>query len=184
MEISKCVSKVISYGSKIVIAVSLVLSVAVGQANAASEAVRNAGLQYACALLDMMSYKSQLNEVIRDVISDYGYDIVNYNNQDKKADTNFILLRSKEPEELSGKYLNIVAVPGTEKMKDVEVDLRFQKVLFGGSVPSEFEQYAATEKTTSAQPLVHKGFNDYTQTAFFTPKKDGSLGVDPLMDII
>ena len=184
MEISKCVSKVISFGSKIIIAVSLVLFVAVGQANAASEAVQKAGVQYACALLDMMAYKSQLNEVIRDVISDFGYEIVNYKHEDEKAATNFILLRSKEPGELTGKFLNIVAVPGTEKMKDVEVDLRFQKVLFGGSVPSEFEQYAKTEKTTSAQPLVHKGFNDYTQTAFFTPKEDGSLGVDPLMDII
>ncbi|WP_027396141.1 lipase family protein [Anaerovibrio lipolyticus] len=184
MEISKCVSKVISFGSKIIIAVSLVLFVAVGQANAASEAVQKAGVQYACALLDMMAYKSQLNEVIRDVISDFGYEIVNYKHEDEKAATNFILLRSKEPGELTGKFLNIVAVPGTEKMKDVEVDLRFQKVLFGGSVPSEFEQYAKTEKTTSAQPLVHKGFNDYTQTAFFTPKEDGSLGVDPLMEII
>ncbi len=184
MKILRCASKIALFLNRIVLVAALLLFLAVGQANASSEAVKKAGLQYACALLDMMSYKSQLNEVIRDVISDFGYDIVNYANVDKNADTNFILLRSKEPEELTGNYLNIVAVPGTEKMKDVQVDLRFSKVLFGGSVPSEFEQYAKTEKTTSEQPLVHKGFNDYTQTAFFTPKEDGSLGVDPLMDII
>ena len=64
------------------------------------------------------------------------------------------------------------------------MDLRFGKVLFGGTNPSEFAQYAKTEKTTSADPLVHQGFNDYTQTAFFTTRPDGTLGVDKVLDII
>ena len=190
MKILRCVSKFTLLTKVLIIAAIAVLLPAMGQAkrvaqpNPIPETVKQAGIQYACALLDMMAYKSQLNEVIRDVVSDFGYDIVYYQNKGEKADTNFILLRSKEPDEVTGNYLNIVAVPGTEKKKDMEVDLRLHKVLFGGANQTEFAEFAKTENTTSAQPLVHSGFNDYTQTAFFTPRQDGTLGVDPLMNII
>lgn len=169
---------------KIIVTVVCGLFMGSSMAQADTAKQQAAATQFLCAMGDMLVYDSQLNDAFKSVLGDFGYEIVSFSNQNKRATTNFILFRSVEPNEQTNRYINILAIPGTEKMKDVEVDLRFGKVLFGGKTPAEFAEYAQTEKTTSANPLVHRGFNDYTQTAFFTARQDGTMGVDKVWDIV
>ena len=55
---------------------------------------------------------------------------------------------------------------------DVEVDLRYGSVCFGGTTPEEFqiEQNKSLKEYGDNPniPTIHRGFSDYVQTAFFT----------------
>ncbi|MGM9539859.1 lipase family protein [Anaerovibrio sp.] len=145
----------------------------------AVDSVRQARMAYICALADMAVYSSSMNEAVRQEMSQFGWQFKDYRQADRRADTTFYTLVH---EGSSGREA-LVVIPGTEKLKDVEVDLRFGKVLFGGSTPQEFRSFAETEKVTASQPMVHQGFNDYTMTAFFTPDADGVMGADRLREL-
>ncbi len=138
-----------------------------------------ARMAYICALADMAVYSSSMNEAVRQEMSQFGWQFKDYRQADRRADTTFYTL----VHEGSDGREALVVIPGTEKLKDVEVDLRFGKVLFGGTTPQEFRSFAATEKVTANQPMVHQGFNDYTMTAFFTPDADGIMGADRLREL-
>ena len=153
----------------------LLASTAFAQIRTSAEQARMA---YICALADMAVYSTDMNEAVRSQMDRFGWHFENYKNTDKRADTTFYTLVNQNVE--PGERETLVVIPGTEKLKDVEVDLRFSKVLFGGNTPEEFRQYADTEKVPSESPMVHRGFNDYTMTAFFTPGQDGKLGADAL----
>ena len=137
-----------------------------------------ARMAYICALADMAVYDSDLNEAVRQEMGKLGWQFKDYRNADKRAHTTFYTLENTAADENCRETL--VVIPGTEKLKDVEVDLRFGKVLFGGRTPQEFRQFAEVEKVDANQPMVHQGFNDYTMTAFFTPDGEGVMGADRL----
>lgn len=144
-----------------------------------ADSVWQARMAYICALADMAVYSSSMNEAVRQEMGQFGWQFKDYKQSDRRADTTFYTLVHEGG---SGREA-LVVIPGTEKLKDVEVDLRFGKVLFGGSTPQEFRSFAATEKVTAEQPMVHQGFNDYTMTAFFTPDADGVMGADRLREL-
>ena len=50
------------------------------------------------------------------------------------------------------------------------MDLRLSRVFFGGNTPEEFQRAAAEKGHSGSEPLVHHGFNDYTQVALFQKK--------------
>ena len=142
------------------------------------DAAGQARMAYICALADMAVYDSDLNEAVRQEMGKLGWQFKDYRNADKRAHTTFYTLENTAADENCRETL--VVIPGTEKLKDVEVDLRFSKVLFGGRTPQDFREFAATEKVAASQPMVHQGFNDYTMTAFFTPDGEGVMGADRL----
>lgn len=144
----------------------------------APDPVRQARMAYICALADMAVYDSELNEAVRQEMSRYGWSFKNYKQADKRADTTFYTLVHDNGG--AGRDEFLVVIPGTEKLKDVEVDLRFSKVLFGGKTPQEFRQHADVKDVNISQPMVHQGFNDYTMTAFFSPDGGGAMGADCL----
>ena len=146
------------------------------------DAAGQARMAYICALADMAVYDSDLNEAVRQEMGKLGWQFKDYRNADKRAHTTFYTLENTAADENCRETL--VVIPGTEKLKDVEVDLRFGKVLFGGRTPQEFRQFAEVEKVDANQPMVHQGFNDYTMTAFFTPDGEGVMGADRLKGFI
>ena len=160
---------------------SLAMIVATPAAVRAQEAdsAWQARMAYICALADMAVYDSSMNEAVRQEMRQFGWYFQDYRQADRRADTTFYTIVHEDG---SGRQV-LVVIPGTEKLKDVEVDLRFGKVLFGGTTPQEFRSFAATEKVISSQPMVHQGFNDYTMTAFFTPDADGIMGADRLREL-
>lgn len=136
-------------------------------------AAQQARLAYVCALADMAVYNTEMNAAMRQEMDRLGWHFTDYRNSDSRANTVFYTLvnQAEEP----GQRETLIVIPGTEKLKDIEVDLRCSKVLFGGTNADEFRQYAAQENVDSNAPMVHRGFNDYTMTAFFTPVDNGDM---------
>ncbi len=134
---------------------------------------QQARLAYICALADMAVYDTEMNELVRQEMKRLGWYFTDYRNKDSRANTVFYTLVNQDAE--SGQQETLIVIPGTEKLKDVEVDLRCSKVLFGGTNAEEFRQYAEQEKVDANSPMVHRGFNDYTMTAFFTPRESGTI---------
>ena len=163
--------------------IGLFLAICIFFVNTAGAATKekeaeNAYLTYACALADTMAYNTVLSSTVRDLLVKRGWEIDTFRHNDSRAETNFILVKHKSP--VTGQIIMMVAVPGTEKSKDAEVDLRFGKVVFGGSDVEGFKAAANTAETVSTDPMVHRGFNDYTMTAFFLPREDSKTGADVL----
>ena len=152
----------------------------------ASAEIRNsaqqARLAYICALADMAVYNTEMNDAVRQEMDRLGWHFTDYRNNDSRANTVFYTLVNQDEE--PGQRETLIVIPGTEKLKDVEVDLRCSKVLFGGTNADEFRQYAAQENVDSNAPMVHRGFNDYTMTAFFTPVDNGEMKVQELERIL
>ena len=152
----------------------------------ASAEIRNsaqqARLAYICALADMAVYNTEMNDAVRQEMDRLGWHFTDYRNNDSRANTVFYTLVNQD--EAPGQRETLIVIPGTEKLKDVEVDLRCSKVLFGGTNADEFRQYAAQENADSNVPMVHRGFNDYTMTAFFTPVDNGEMKAQELERIL
>lgn len=141
-----------------------------------AESFAEARMAYICALADAASYNADLNQAVLSELEKLGWWFDDYSNEDRRAKTRFYLAQHNNDE--TGVPELLVIIPGTEKKKDIEVDLRFSKVLYGGTTVEEFQANAAQEKVEEHQPMVHRGFNDYTMTAFFLPREDGTAGVD------
>lgn len=141
-------------------------------------AYEQARIAYLCALAGMAVYDTSMNQAVREEMRHFGWEFTNHKNANNRADTTFYTVLQ---ESYAGVEKNtLVVIPGTEKLKDVEVDLRFGKVLFGGTNPAEFREYADREKIASTEPMVHQGFNDYTMTAFFSSEAGKPMGAEHL----
>ena len=144
--------------------------------------LQQARLAYICALADMAVYDTDMNDVVRQEMDRLGWRFTDYRNKDARANTVFYTVVNMQAE--PGQRETLIVIPGTEKLKDIEVDLRCSKVLFGGSSINEFRQYAEQEKVDSNAPMVHRGFNDYTMTAFFTPRESGKIAADEIQKFL
>ena len=163
---------------KIMAILCMILLLQVTSFASTRSSLEQARMAYICALADMAAYSTDMNEAVRSQMDRLGWHFESYKKADKRADTSFYTLINKNAR--PGERETLVVIPGTEKIKDVEVDLRLGKVLFGGTTPEEFRQYADTEGVSPKSPMVHRGFNDYTMTAFFTQDADGRMGADTL----
>lgn len=118
------------------------------------------------ALLSMSSYSDELSLLTRQHLRDMGWQYQSDETINKAAEGRYHLVSRTLA---AGQKVFVLAFPGTERKKDAEVDLRLSRVVFGGSNPQEFAAMAANkEEKAASKPLVHSGFNDYTQTAVFT----------------
>ena len=125
-----------------------------------------AQLELFCAWTDMAAYDDRLGNLARWQIAEGGWDIDNYHESTPTADARFFILHRQLP--VTGEHIYILAIPGTETKQDIRVDLKLGKVYFAGADREEFAAAAAQQQLTADMPMVHKGFNEYTQTAFFT----------------
>lgn len=131
------------------------------QAADLSEAERN----LAMAMFSMSSYSDELSLLTRQYLQDVGWQYQSDENINRTAEGRFHFVSRTLAD---GHRISVLAFPGTERKKDAEVDLRLHRVLFAGHNPQEFREFAANkEEKEAAKPLVHSGFNDYTQTAMF-----------------
>ena len=97
---------------------------------------QQARLAYICALADMAVYDTDMNDMVRQEMDRLGWRFTDYRNKDARANTVFYTVVNMQAE--PGQRETLIVIPGTEKLKDIEVDLRCSKVLFGGSNINEF----------------------------------------------
>lgn len=133
----------------------------------ATENPEQSELYLTAGLVSMASYSGDINLLTRQWLEDSGWNFYTYENINRVAEGRFHLV-SREVEGKAPVYM--LSFPGTERLKDAEVDFRLSRVFFGGNTPEGF-QIAAEEKGHSgSEPLVHRGFHDYTQVALFQKK--------------
>lgn len=128
-----------------------------------------ASLNYLCAWVSLASYGDRVGLAARGELSSLGFDMVPYREETEKVSAKYFLVRKFTNE---GMRL-LLSVTGTSGMKDLRNDASIAKVPFGGTTPREFERAARKKEMTSKEPLVHRGFNNYTQEAFFTNAVNG-----------
>jgi pimeloyl-ACP methyl ester carboxylesterase len=133
---------------------------------AAGMTLEQAEREQVCAWASMASYNDRLGQIARASLAAGGWQVLPFRERTQEADAKFYFVSKDKT------YL--LSVAGTENMDDVKVDLQLGKVLFGGKDPAGFAKAAAKTDATAAEALVHRGFNRYTQSAFFTKAYDDS----------
>lgn len=135
------------------------------------EEYQKAKLEYINAIVCLATYDDRAGQIARNELIEAGWKIKPYKIFKNGADAKFFLVENDDFEAEHDLY--ILAITGTESLKDIAIDLNFHKVYFGGNSPTEFIENAKRQNLTSEDPMVHSGFNKYTQTALFTKEDDG-----------
>lgn len=130
------------------------------------EDYEDAKIEYVSSLVSMATYSDRAGISAREELADSGWFMRPYNENFHGIAAKFFVVANNDY--IPGEETYILAVTGTESIRDIKADLSFSKVLFGGNTPDAFLEKAETKHLTSADPMVHRGFNKYANTAFFT----------------
>ena len=122
-----------------------------------------AQLRLNCALASMASYHGELNLTVEQMMKARGWTTEQHYAISSAAFAKYTLFHTA----LNDRQLWILSIAGTENELDAEVDLRIHRVPFGGGSIQEFQETAMRKDRPDGMPLVHQGFQDYTQAALF-----------------
>ena len=106
-------------------------------------------IDLAAALVSSASYSSDGGLLVRSWLKETDWDFQNRSTSTRAAQGRVYLARKTLAD---GRRFVVLSFPGTERRKDIEIDLRLSAVPFGGASPAEF----------------HRGFNDFVTAALFT----------------
>lgn len=121
----------------------------------------------------MAAYSGRPGQLAAKALQQEGWHMHTFVQADQQADARFFLAHNHDPEPRGFSY--IVAVTGTESMKDIKVDLRTDKVYFAGKTLEEFDAYAKQKDVSATEPKIHQGFHQYTQ-AILATRQQGEDG--------
>lgn len=137
---------------------------------------------YAAAGACLAAYNDRLGKLSYEYFEDDGWEVQPYSGSTKEADARVILVKKAFPE--TGQVFYIFAAVGTETLKDVKVDLRFEKVYFDGKTEEEFSQNVKLKDVPGDLPKVHLGFYQYIE-AISTARTVDDDGADKsLKDVL
>lgn len=109
----------------------------------------------------MAAYSNRPGSLALAAFEQGGWKVDPFRKSGKKAEVKYLLAWNTSSD--SGKDVYLLAVAGTEDVKDVVLDLRSRKVYFAGTSLEEFEANAARKEIPKDGPRVHEGFNQATQ---------------------
>jgi hypothetical protein len=121
---------------------------------------------YLAAGACMAAYSGRPGQLAAKALQQEGWHMHTFVQADQQADARFFLAHNHDPEPRGFSY--ILAVTGTESMKDVKVDLRTDKVFFAGKTLDEFDAFAKQKDVPATEPKIHLGFHQYTQAILGT----------------
>ncbi len=147
----------------------------------AAEDYEEADELYLAAAACLASYSSRTGTLAREYLSRDGWEIRPFVLSSKEADARFLLAQNVR---VAGRARYVLAMVGTETMKDVKVDLRTDKVYFAGSTPEEFAANAKLAGIPSTAPKVHRGFHEYVLAALTAKTADGNGNERPLSELL
>jgi hypothetical protein len=122
----------------------------------------------------LAAYSDREGQLAYYYLTEEGWEIKQFRQTSEAADARFLLARKPADNSMPEAYL--LAIVGTETIKDVKADLRTGKVYFAGSTAEEFAANAAKRDVGPGEPKVHQGFNDYVQTALTATTSDAAGG--------
>ena len=123
-----------------------------------------AEMRLVCALSSMASYEDDNGILVRDMLKSYGWKMAIISDETKKANAKALIV-SKTLND--GSLVKVLAICGTNEIKDAEVDFRLRKVptnLKSDKINTVSDSNTGTDTKISEdeQLLVHQGFNDYS----------------------
>ena len=108
-----------------------------------------AEIRLVCAVCSMGAYSDDESYLMRSMLTSRGWQIEKLSQKNNLADAKAYLVSKGD--------VKILAIAGTESLKDVEVDFRVGRVALNkNSVP-----FDAEEKNLGDKIFVHRGFRDY-----------------------
>ena len=152
-----------------------------GVALAAPDSVQEARARVVGAAGCMASYEDRNGYLAESYLAASGWEADRYATVDGEASAEFLVAKRSD----GGKDRYLLAVAGTNDIKDVRLDLKMKQVPYGGDTIEGFRE-AAERPLTKDDPTemrVHKGFNrlaDHLLTV--EVKTDG--GMRSLIDIL
>ena len=163
-------NKFVKYISKVLIAYCLLLPATVHAGTL--EEYEEAHKFYLAAVACMAVYSDRVAGFSLDELEQEGWKTEVYSKTSDKTDARFLL--STKMQQSNHQPLYLLAVVGTETLKDVTVNLLVDKVYFAGETPEEFAANAARKDIENAYPKVHEGYNQYVQEALAAKGQDGT----------
>lgn len=140
-------------------------------------------LEYLCSLISLASYSDRIGLVARESLADNGWVLQPYREDTEKIAAKYYFMKNDQP--LIGRGARyLISVTGTSDLKDVKADLTMRKVPFAGHTPDEFQKEMKRSTMNHTEPLVHGGFANYTQTAFFSPHEDGKTFGEEIVELL
>lgn len=128
---------------------ALMFCVALMNSAAASDELGPTELRLVCAICSMGAYSDDESYLMRSMLNERGWTIEKISQKTNRADARAYLV--------SKGNVKILAVAGTENLKDVEVDFRVGRVhLNDNAAPLD-----PKEKNVGDKLFVHRGFRDY-----------------------
>lgn len=116
---------------------------------------------FAASAACQAAYSSRQASLVAADFAKEGWQLEPYRKSNDKADAKFVLAWDKHSQENQDVYL--LAVAGTENVRDAKVDMRAAKVPYAGATLEEFAANAERKDLPQDVPRVHEGFNQVAQ---------------------
>jgi len=127
----------------------LVLALLLAMTNAATASELDAAdIRLTCAMCSFGAYSSDESYLMRSLLNARGWTIEKISTNSARADAKGYLVSRGD--------VKILAIAGTETLKDVEVDFRFGRVNLNDNTTLDEDDKASADKL-----FVHRGFRDY-----------------------
>lgn len=135
---------------------------------------------YMAAGACMAAYSDRYGDLANRYLEQDGWIIDHYDQTHGNANIRFLLAKKQ----LQNREAYILAIVGTENIKDIKLDLKVDKVYFGGANLDEFEINAAKNDVPATEPKVHRGFHQFVQAGLTTKTMDDDGQAKYLTDIL
>ena len=148
---------------------------------AAPDNVQKARARVVSAAGCMASYDDRNAHLFESYLSAGGWEIDRYATMDGKVSAEFLIAKKTD----NGKNSFLLAVAGTNDVRDVRLDLKMKQVPYGGSTIAEFREMAERPltKDDASELRVHKGF-DKLALHLLTVEVKTDGGMRSLVDIL
>jgi len=150
---------------------------ALGHAGA-KEDYEEAYILYLTAAASAAAYNGRIGELVNRYLEQDGWNVEHYIQPRGRAGARYLIAQKKEIP-----YI-IAAIVGTENDKDIETDLKFDKVYFAGSTPEEFAANATKREIPDSEPKVHRGFHQFVQAGLSAVLHNPEQGRLSLPDLL
>lgn len=112
---------------------------------------------YLAAAASTAAYSGRIGELTNRYLEQDGWQIDHYVQSQGHIGARYLIAQKE------GVPYYLVAIVGTENDRDLETDLKVDKVYFAGSNAEEFAANAAKKDVPATEPKVHRGFNQFLQ---------------------
>lgn len=130
---------------------AIIFLLSFGTCAAAEKNLDAAEIRLACAVCSLGAYSGDESFLLRSMLAARGWQIEKLSKKNNLADAKAYLATKGN--------VKILAVAGTESLKDVEVDFRAGRVPLDDGIPLDEKDKQASKKL-----FVHRGFRDYADS--------------------